>query len=502
MKNIISSLGINQKLFLLHATLSGISLLAVSVVHLIIFIDVLTFDHLLIMALAVFLLIMASLVLFSKLRGVIFSINNEMQRDDDNDENSNKHYQAKIAKLSTELKELRSRADSASLTKSEFVANISHEFRTPMNGILGMARLALKADIPDKQVEQLKAIVDCGESLLLIINDLLDFSKIEAGKLVLDPKQFSVRRCLRNLFKVLETKVIKTGLKLEYFIDENVPDLLIGDEGRIKQVVSNVIANSIKFTKKGGILVNVRKSSSEKANSIRLHIGVADSGIGIPSSKLESIFEAFTQADGSMTRKHEGAGLGLTISRQITELMQGSIKAVSPCPKNLMKWREGNVGTVVYVDFKLQIGVERRSESRRIRGKNDFENVKAVKALDLLLAEDNVVNQKLAVGFLTNRGHNVRVVSNGREVVCEYERRKYDAILMDIQMPEMDGVEATKEIRLRESNSNSARTPIIAMTAHNMKGDRERFLASGMDAFIAKPIRLQALIEVVENCVQ
>ena len=425
----------------------------------------------------------------------------------------------RLRKMIVDLEEARDQAESAARSKSSFLANMSHEIRTPMNGVIGMIALLKQGGLAEQQLAYFETIERSADALLLIIDDILDFTKIEAGRLTLGRSAFSIRDSLSSIEALFSEPASQKGLVLGFTVDSAVPAVLVGDPGRIRQILLNLIGNAVKFTDKGSITVTASVADTEQGEHIRFT--VADTGPGIHPEDQTRIFGEFFQADVSLTRSHGGTGLGLAITDQLVRLMGGRIGFES---------RYG-VGSLFWVELPMEVSAENSPQELAAGGAEGGANQKEVARLErltnpaasasapttgateyplsvtyelsVLVAEDSEVNQFIIRELLAKWGIEIAVAANGLEAVDAFKEQEFDLILMDIQMPEMDGLEATRRIRsLQNDESVHEECEIVGLSAHAMSGDRERYMAEGMVDYLTKPIRTEELRKILEACLK
>lgn len=391
-------------------------------------------------------------------------------------------------KTETQLQNAMDKAEAAGRAKSDFLAGMSHEIRTPMNTILGMADLMLETDLTNRQLKYITTFKTSGQLLMGILNDILDFSKIEAGQLELETHAFEPARRIRELTRGIAQKAEAKGLDFRLNIARDVPEVVRGDSGRISQILINLLDNAVKFTDQGYVALTVEPRFGRENGKPSLCFTVSDTGIGISEEKQELIFGRFMQADASTTRKYGGSGLGLSISRALTELMGGSMSVISTRGE----------GTTFQFLVPYEAGTRADIPDERQKDRTQkLEKVLQQRNLHMLVAEDSDNNRALIELFLQNSVRSLDFAENGADAVALFRNGKYDAVLMDIQMPELDGYGATRMIRALEDDEHRSRTPIIALTANAMDQDRQRCLEVGCDQYLSKPVRKTALLEAI-----
>ncbi|MBI3462367.1 MAG: response regulator [Planctomycetes bacterium] len=390
-------------------------------------------------------------------------------------------------RVAEELRRAKDAAEAANRAKGEFLANISHELRTPMNAIIGMTALALEEELPPAAREQIQTVESSAAVLLELLNQILDFSRLESGHLSLEWIAFDLRETVRDAVQSLAVKAQAKGLELEYQVAPDVPDKIAGDPLRLRQVLVNLLDNAIKFTSAGRVRVDAAVQPNSRSRPALL-FSVSDTGIGIAPDVQERIFAPFTQADASTTRSYGGTGLGLAISSNLVELMGGRLWVQSELGK----------GSTFFFAIGLSVAADAESLPRAGEGGESPFAAPHARSLRVLIAEDTPANQRLIAQILQKRGHQTDVAADGREAVAMASTHHYDVVLMDIQMPLMDGFQATHSLRALQA-PGEPRLPIVAMTAHAMRGDRERCLAAGMDGYLSKPIDRAKLVETIER---
>lgn len=414
--------------------------------------------------------------------GTICAIDHVAKALDENQRNAlsiiAKHVidQLELRTKNIELNAQKKIAERAVLAKDSFLANMSHEIRTPLNAIIGFTDLLAQTKLDNTQLDYINSVQIAGENLLLIINDILDLSKIESGNLTIETEPFNLKNTLKHVYNLLKVKVPK-DIEFDLYLDADLPEHVIGDQGRLNQILVNLVGNALKFTEDGDVTVAVKKIA-ETEDDYTVKFSVKDTGIGIPENKIKTIFERFTQAEESTTRRFGGTGLGLSIVKQLIELQNGEIQVKS-------KVGRGSEFLFVLTYRKADL-IERNTETK------EKEHLGRLK---ILLCEDNILNQKLAKSVIHNFGFELDIAENGEEGIALLNKKEYDLVLMDLQMPVKDGYQTTEYIR----NEMQSTIPIIAMTAHSLIGEQERCYDAGMNAYVPKPFKQAVLLEAIRT---
>jgi signal transduction histidine kinase len=401
------------------------------------------------------------------------------------------HLEQKIRERTEDLLTLMRRAEEAARSKSEFLSNMSHELRTPLNGILGMIDIVLDSPLTARQREDLETARHCASSLLALLNNILDLSSFEAGKMTFDNVAFDPRELFRSCLGLLAPRAVHKGLKLECEIADDVPPCLNGDPARVRQLVFHLLQNAVEYTDQGSVTLKIGLVPPAKTANVRLRLDVIDTGIGIPAGMINDIFQMFTQADGGTTRKHSGGGVGLALAKRIAQNYEGRIWVES----------ETGRGSAFHAEVELCAANPESVEWATHGAPTPATYLTsvdsaAVRSGQILVVEDNLVNQQVVAGLLAKRGYRATVANHGGEALEALEAASFDLILMDVQMPVLDGLEATRRIR---ADRRWRDLPIVGLTAHAMAGDRERCIQAGMNDYLPKPVRPPALIETVRR---
>ncbi len=396
-------------------------------------------------------------------------------------------------RMEKNIKKTKEEAEKATEMKSMFLANLSHEIRTPLSSIIGIANVLEETNLDEEQKEYVDIINISGNNLLSLVNNILDFSKIEAGNIIIGRVPFNIHETIEEVISLLKLQATDAGNQLLSETADDIPDRVIGDPARLKQILINLVNNAIKFTKNGTITINTQLFDQDK-EKLRLKFNIIDTGIGVAREKRDKLFKEFSQADVSIAKKYGGTGLGLAISKHFAAMMEGEMGVESKKGKGSNFWF-----TVVLYKTDLtkeQQETEEAAEKPVIPKKEDK---KEIKSLNILLVEDNLLNQKFAEAILKKKNYNVDIAKNGKIGVELFEENKYDIILMDIQMPVMNGIEATKTIRALEKEKNLSPIKILAVTAYAMEGDEERFNEAGIDDYLSKPYKSDQLINKIKE---